>query len=68
MAEKPGRSGKDLTGRTSSSVDRNDDTGTFLYPEMQLHRNLLTDYAGPTFSAILSLRKRKGGTQRWHFR
>ena len=35
------------------SVDRNDDTGTFLYPEMQLHRNLLTDYAGPTFSAIL---------------
>ena len=58
---------KDLVGRNLSSIDRNDDTGTFLYPEMQLYRNLLPDYAEPTFSAKLSLKKRKGGIQWWHF-
>ena len=41
---------------------QNDDIRTFLYPEMQLYRNLLTGHAEPTFSALLSLRK--GANQR----
>lgn len=62
MSKKSGRSRQDLSGRTSSSINWDDDTGTFFHSGMQLYTDRLICYAELTFSDILSLRKRKGDT------
>lgn len=52
MVEMSERSGQDLAGRTSSSIGRNDDTGTFFYSGMQMYGDMLICYAELTYNLL----------------